>query len=51
MNVIEERDASEDEELSVDKSRLSVSMPQTFKVRYLYHSNYYVRDEKEVVDY
>jgi len=51
VNVTEERDASEDEELSVDTSRLSVSMLQTAKVQYLCHSNYYVRDAKEVVDY
>ena len=47
MNVAEGRDASEDEELSVDASRWSVSMLQTSRVRYvLYVSNYYVRDEK-----
>ena len=51
MNVTEERDASEDEELSVDTPRLSVSMLQITKVRYLCHSNYYVRDETEVADY
>ena len=49
MNVTEERDASEDEELSVDTSRLSVL--QIPKVQYICHSNYYVRDAKEVVDY
>jgi len=47
VNVTEERDASEDEELSVDISRWSVSMLQTAKVQYSCHSNYYVRDEKK----
>ena len=51
MNVTEERDASEDEELSIDTSRWSVSMLQTAKVQYSCHSNYYVSDDTEVVDY
>ena len=32
MNVIEEQDSSEDEELSVDTSRSSISMLQITKV-------------------
>jgi len=51
VNVTEERDASEDEELSVDTSGWSVSMLQTSKVQYSCHSNYYVSDDTEVVDY
>ena len=35
MNVTEGRDASEDEELSVDTTRFSVSTLQTSRVRYV----------------
>ena len=52
MNVTEGRDASEDEELSVDTSRLSISTLQTSRVRYvLYVTVIIMLEMKKVVDY
>ena len=52
MNVTEGRDASEDEELSVDASRWSVSTLQTSRVRcVLYVTVIIMLGMKKIVDY